>query len=433
VSDEGLLESSGEMIETRSKRITCNPLPTIGEDELRLLISLLSSDNMLEGKEAEAFEKMLSRYLGAKHCVSFGRGRVALYAILKAIGIGAKDEVILPAYTCFVVPNAVHFCESRPVYVDIDPLTFNIDVEKVKEKMTPQTKAIIPHHLFGQPADMKPLCELAEKAGVPVVEDCAQSLGAAYNGRKVGTIGDVAFFSFDYSKCITTGQGGMAVTNSCEIAEKLRAIRDGFPFPPKTYVYSTVLTLIRGTYLLEPSSSLTRTLIGEIVHKYVTVASDFRYFIHEKAQSTMPSSHAFCMPNALAKIGVFQLQRLNSFNEERREIARRYNELLEGLGVSAVQEIPNIDHVFLRYALSTKSGQEFRRFLRHYQIVPGNWFDYVVHPYPVQRETLGYQAGSCPVAENAATTVVNIPNHPKMNDEDVEHVGRILRLYYRRT
>lgn len=422
-----------ELNEMRSKRITCNPLPTVGEDDLRLLVSLLSSDNMVEGKEIEVFEKMIGKYLGVKHCVSFGRGRVALYAILKALNVGSNDEVILPAYTCFVVPNAVRFSEARPVYVDIDPSTFNIDAEKVSEKVTAHTKVIVPHHLFGQPADIMQLRELANDAGVLVVEDCAQSLGALCNGRKTGTIGDAAFFSFDFSKNITTGQGGVAVTDSLATAEKLREIRDGFPYPPKSYVYSTILALIRGTYLLEPSSSLTRALIGEIVHKYVTVASDFRYFVREKSQSTMPGTHLFCLPNALAKIGILQLQRLNCFNQRRKEIAREYNEFLSELGVPSTPENPNVEPVFLRYALSIKNSFEFSKFLQCYQIVLGNWFDYVVHPYSAQREALGYRAGTCPNAENASKTVVNIPNHPKMKDEDVEHVKKALRLYYRAT
>jgi len=421
-----------DLKEFHAKRITCNPLPTIREDDLRLLVSLLSHGNLLEGKEIEAFEKMFGKYLGIKHCLSFGRGRVALYAILKALGVGPGDEVIIPAYTCFVVPNAVHFAGARPVYVDIELSTFNMDIEKVKDKITPNTKVIVPHHLFGQPLDMKPLSELAEDAGLFVVEDCAQALGAKYEGKKVGTIGDGAFFSFDFSKNITTGQGGMAVTNSSSLAEKLREIQNSFPFPSKTYVYSKGLALIRGTYLLEPSASLTRALIGEILSKYVTVTSDFRYITREKSQSTMSDAHLFCLANSLAKIGVFQLRRVDYFNERRVEIAKQYNELLLELGFSPVHVIPNVDHVFLRYALRAKSSREFGKLFKRHQIVLGNWFDYVVHPYSAQRKILGYKAGACPNAEAATQTVVNIPNHPKMSDEDVDHVMDTLRRYYPR-
>ncbi len=416
----------------RSKRITCNPLPTIGENELRLLVSLLSSENLLEGKDVETFESMFCRYLGVKHCVSFGRGRIALYAILKALGVGAGDEVVLPSYTCFVVPNAVHFSGAEPVYVDIDPLTFNMDIQGLRDKITPRTKVVVPHHLFGQPLDLKPVLELAQEANFHVVEDCAQALGATYNGRKVGTFGDAAFFSFDFSKNITTGQGGVAVTNSSTVAQKLREIRDSFPFPSKAYVYSMILALIRGTYLLEPSASLTRALIGELVNKYVTVAQDFRYITREKSLSKGDDSQFFCLPNALAKVGTYQLRKVDDLNQRRKAIAGQYNELLSELRVPRVHVIPNAEHEFLRYSLRSRAGGELKSFLRRYQIVSGNWFDYVIHPNPVQREALGYIPGACPNAEAAAQSVANIPNHPKMSNEDADYVMSVLRLYYSR-
>lgn len=424
--------SPDEVFESRSKRITCNPLPTIGEDELRLLVSLLSSGSLLDGKEIEIFERMFSRYLGAKYCISFGRGRVALYSLLRALGVGSDDEVILPAYTCFVVPKAVYNTKARPVYVDIDPLTFNMDVERAKERITPHTRAIVPHHLFGHPVDMKPLLELAEHEGIAVIEDCAQALGAIYDNRKVGTSSDASFFSFDFSKNITTGQGGMAVTNSLEIAEKLREIRDAYPPPPKTYVYSIILAFIRGTYLLEPFTSLTRALVGEILNTSASVASNFRYILREKSLSKMPHPNLFCLPNALAKIGVFQLQRIDDFNKRRVEIAERYNELLTAIGVPPVYVIPNASHVFLRYPLTVKRSEECRKFFQRSQVITGDWFNYVVHPQDLQREMLGYKMGSCPNAEVASRTIVNIPNHPKMNEEDVEYVKKTMQLYYSR-
>lgn len=421
--------SSKDLVRSRSKRITCNPLPTVGEDELRLLVSLLSSDNLLDGKDIEVFERLFSRYLGARYCVSFGRGRVALYSILKALGVGSGDEVILPAYTCFVVPKAVYNTGARPVYADINLQTFNVDVEGVKEKITPSTKVIVPHHLFGHPVDMKPFRELAQDSGLVVIEDCAQALGATYDGKKVGTASEASFFSFDFSKNITTGQGGMAATDSSDTADKLKEIRDGFPFPPKTYVYSMILALIRGTYLLEPSASLTRALVGEIVNKSTSVASNFRYLIREKSLSKPTQPSLFWLANSLAKIGAFQLQRVDSFNKRRMEIAQEYNDLMVELGEPPVHVITKASHVFLRYALKAKNNEEFCRFLEHFNVVPGDWFNYVVHPYAPEREALGYKMGSCPNAETAAKTVVNIPNHPKMGAEDVEYVKKTLQLY----
>jgi dTDP-4-amino-4,6-dideoxygalactose transaminase len=194
-----------------------------------------------------------------------------------------------------------------------------------------------------------------------------------------------------------------------------------------------ILALIRGAYLMEPSTSLTRALVGEMVNKSTNAAANFRYLIREKSLSKPTHPNLFCLANPLANIGVFQLQRVDTYNKRRIEIAEQYNALLSEHGKSPVQAISGASHVFLRYALRVNSNEECHRFLEHFNVVPGDWFDYVVHPYAPQREALGYKPGSCPNSETATKTIVNIPNHPKMNSEDVTYVKKILQLYYRQT
>ncbi|MEK9149797.1 MAG: DegT/DnrJ/EryC1/StrS family aminotransferase, partial [Candidatus Desantisbacteria bacterium] len=167
----------------------------------------------------EKYEDTYKRYLGVSYASSFWKGRVALYAILKALGIGEGDEVLVEGFTCVVVPNAVIFAGAKPVYVPPDPKTYNMDISQIESKITSKTKAIIVQHTFGLPSDMDSTLDIAKRHNLRVIEDCAPALGADYKGRKVGTFGDAAFFSSQWSKVISTGLGGVAVTNDPEIGE----------------------------------------------------------------------------------------------------------------------------------------------------------------------------------------------------------------------
>ena len=179
----------------------------------------------IEGKEDEAFEKAFAQYCGAKYCIGCGNGLDALTLILKASGIGAGDEVILPANTFVATALAVSYAGATPVLVDPDPETFNIDPGKIEEKITKATRAIIAVHLYGQPADMNPICEIAARHGLQVFEDAAQAHGARYKGRRVGTLGKAAGFSFYPGKNLgALGDAGCVVTNDAALAKKVREL-----------------------------------------------------------------------------------------------------------------------------------------------------------------------------------------------------------------
>ena len=179
----------------------------------------------IEGKEDAAFEKAFAEYCGVDYCIGCGNGLDALTLILKASGIGAGDEVILPANTFIATALAVSYAGATPVLVDPDPVTFNIDPAKIEEKITPATKAILPVHLYGQPADMDPICEIAQRHGLQVFEDAAQAQGARYKGRRVGTLGAAAGFSFYPGKNLgALGDAGCVVTNDAALAQKIREL-----------------------------------------------------------------------------------------------------------------------------------------------------------------------------------------------------------------
>ena len=179
-----------------------------------------------------SYEDSFAAAAGCAHAYSFASGRMGLYAILEALGVTDGDEVVIPAFTCVVVPNAILYRGAVPVYVDIDPRAFNIDVAKAEAAITSKTKALYAQHTFGNICDVEALRSLAKKHGLYLIEDSAHALGLEYNGRKVGSLGDVSFFSTDHSKYISTGLGGMVTTNDSRLAAKIAEIQLKSPFMP---------------------------------------------------------------------------------------------------------------------------------------------------------------------------------------------------------
>ncbi|HEC89506.1 MAG TPA: DegT/DnrJ/EryC1/StrS family aminotransferase, partial [Thermoplasmatales archaeon] len=200
--------------------------PLLGEEEKKAVVDVLNSGMLASGPKVEEFEKRFAEFVGVKYAVATTSGTTALHLALLSLSVGTGDEVIIPSFSFIATANSVLFCNAKPVFCDVNPKTFNIDVEKIESLITDKTKAIMPVHLYGQPADMKPILEIAEKHDLYVIGDAAQAHGAEYDGRRVGSFGDVECFSFYPTKNMTTGEGGMITTNIEEIAERARSIRN---------------------------------------------------------------------------------------------------------------------------------------------------------------------------------------------------------------
>lgn len=199
--------------------------PDIGKDEIQAVMETMKSGWVTQGKKVEEFEKAFANYCGAKYGVATNSGTAALHLTLASLGIGQGDEVITTPLSCVATTNPIIYLNAKPIFVDVEPNTLNIDVRLVEKQITPETKAILPVHLFGHPVDLDPLNEIAEKHNIPIIEDAAQAHGAKYKGKKVGSLGHASCFSFYADKLITTVEGGMALTNNEEIAEKMRLLR----------------------------------------------------------------------------------------------------------------------------------------------------------------------------------------------------------------
>ncbi len=200
--------------------------PLIGEEEKTAVMNVLNSGMLASGPKTEEFEKRFAEYIGVKHAMATTSGTTALHLGLLALGVTKGDEVILPDFSFIATANVILFCDATPIFCDVDPKTFNIDPQKLEKCITKKTKAIMPVHLYGQAADMKPIQEIAQKHSIHIIGDACQAHGAAYDGHMVGSFGDLECFSFYPTKNMTTGEGGMVTTNNQELADLVISLRN---------------------------------------------------------------------------------------------------------------------------------------------------------------------------------------------------------------
>lgn len=276
--------------------------PQIGEEELVEIKKVLDSKHLVQGNKVNEFENLIKEYLNVRHAVAVSSGTAALHLSLLALGIERGDEVIVPDFTFPATANVVELVGAITKFVDIKLDSFCIDVEKIEENITPRTKAIIPVHEFGQSADMNKIVYLSQKYNIKIVEDAACALGAEYKGTKVGTIGDIGCFSFHPRKSITTGEGGVIVTNNDQLAEKIKILRN------------------HGIYYSN----------GKI--KFVAAGFNYR------------------ITDIQGAIGVVQMKKIDTINAERRKIVLKYNELLKNIsGVILPCEKQYGQHIWQTY------------------------------------------------------------------------------------
>lgn len=341
-------------------------------DEIRGAFErVFTSSWYIEGKEDEAFEQTFAEYCGVSHCVGCGNGLDALMLSLKALGVGAGDEVIVPSNTYIATALAVTYVGAAPVFVEPDIDTFLIDPALIEAKITDKTKAIMPVHLYGQACDMDPIMEIAKKHGLFVVEDCAQAHGATYKGRKVGSFGDAAGFSFYPGKNLgALGDAGAAVTNSKELADKIRAL---------------------GNY-----------------------GSDYKYHhIYQGNNSRLDEMQAAFLS---AKLPL-----LDKMNEERRRIAKMYSEGINNPKVITPVVREECVPVWHIYGVRCNERDALEKHLNDRGIGTNKHYPIPMHMQECYKE-LGIPEGALPVAEEISATELSLPMYYGMTDEQVRYV-----------
>ncbi|MBN2251523.1 MAG: DegT/DnrJ/EryC1/StrS family aminotransferase [Candidatus Altiarchaeota archaeon] len=352
--------------------------PLIGAREKELVMEVLDSGVIAQGPKVGEFEERFAGYIGVKHAVAATSGTTALHLALMAHGIKAGDEVITTPFTFIASANSILHANARPVFADIKEETFNIDPEKVREKITAKTKALMPVHLYGNPCEMEELMEIAEEHDLAVIEDACQAHGAEVSGKKTGSF-STGTFSFYPTKNMTTGEGGMASTDDDETYEKLRMLRE---HGAKVRYYHDIL------------------------------------------------GYNYRMTDIAAAIGIAQLERLESFNESRIRNAKLLTEKLESVkGITTPKVGKNTRHVFHQYTIRVTDEypmgrDELANFLKDKGIGTG-----VHYPLPIHKQALyaglGY-VDSLPVSEKAALEVLSLPVHPSVSEEDIGYIAKTI-------
>ena len=355
--------------------------PLLGEEELENIIEAVKSGWISsKGKFISEFEEEFAGYCGVKYGVATSNGTTALHLALSALGIKERDEVIVPDLTFIATANAVIYCNAKPVFVGSHPDYWCIDPEKIEEKITPRTKAIIPVHLYGHPCDMDAIMDIAKDHDLYVIEDAAEAHGAEYKGEKIGSFGDISCFSFYGNKIITTGEGGMCLTNNEELADKMRILRDHGMNPKKRYWYDVI---------------------------------GFNYR----------------MTNMQAAVGVAQLKKLDKFIEKKRQIARWYEEGLKELAekemITLHPEMKWAKCVYWMYCILIEdkfemTRDELMKKLEEKEIETRPFF-YPMHTMPPYKTNEKFR-----VSKELARKGINLPSSVKLTLDDIFNVTQIL-------
>lgn len=347
---------------------------TIATEVSEAVLEVLSSGRYIGGPLVEELEQRLAAYINVSECVACNSGTDALYLALRAYNIGAGDEVITTPFTFVATCETISAVGAKPVFVDIDAATYNLDLQQVAAAITPNTKAIIPVHLFGQPVDMTALMELAKARNLLVIEDCAQSTGALWDNQKVGSIGNIGCFSFYPTKNLGgCGDGGAITVNDAEIAQKIRVLKD---------------------------------------HGQKT-----KYHYEEIGVNSR-------LDSIQAAILLIKLRYLDTWNTQRQKIASRYDEFLKHVpGIVIPQQLSGGAGVWNQYTISVLDGKRdlLQNRLKEMGVNTAIYYPRPLHLQPVY-QSLGYHPGQLPVAEQACNQVLSLPMFPELSQEQQEKV-----------
>lgn len=340
--------------------------PTIEQDDIRAISEVLNTWQIAQGPTVDKFEKELSEFIGVKGGVATNSGTSAIHLALLALDIKEGDEVIIPSYVCTALLNTINYVHAKPVIADINREDFNISVSDIEKKIDGKTKAIIIPHMFGLAADIEEILNF----GVPVIEDCAQSIGATYKGKKVGSFGVISIFSFYATKMLATGEGGMAVSNSDELLERMRDLRE----------------------------------------------YDFK--------SNYKVRYNYKMTDMQAALGISQLSKLPTFVDKRRRIARYYSEEFSNLGVILPTSKKHKEHIFYRYVVRTNKDTDIKKCFNGFKKKNVICDSPVYKPLHVY---LGLSKKDFINTEEIINSAISIPIYPSLTENEMNYVSSIVK------
>lgn len=396
-----------------------------GTNKLQEIIGTLKclySSVCVKGPDIDLYHRLLREKL-ATHCYSFASGRMGFYSILKSMNIQPNDEIIIPSFTCVVVPNAILYSGAKPVYCDISSYDFNIDINKLESLITPRTRIIYAQHTFGQMCNMEVIGKIALKYNLIVIEDAALALGAKFNGQWGGTIGDFGYFSTDRSKVINTGLGGIVTVNNHDYLKKFSDYYNTLPYLDEKLTRNIAKTFLLNIITLHPYFYW----IGKFINAVLTKFGFMTYLLDEKftrLESIQGYPYPAKLSNICARIGISQFQNIEENIKHRKRIAHYYNEILKIYPYEYIEDEKNI---FLRYSFLINNREYWEeRFSSKIDL--SIWFKTIASGKSENFGEIGYLSGSNTVSEHVCSHIFNLPTHQQIKPEKLRNLLIELKL-----
>ena len=354
---------------------------------------------------------------------TYYRGRVALYAILQGLGIGNGDQVVTQAFTCVAVPEAIMASGARPVYADIEQNGFNMDAGDFERQITPQTRAIVVQHTFGIPADMERIKHIADKANIPIIEDCCHTLVSMYKGKMVGSFGVGSFYSFEWGKPVVAGIGGSAIVNDSNLNKKIQSKYKDYRFPSTLKLMRIQLQYFGFKILYRPSLYWP---VRDMFHMLGSIgAAESNY--NPMQEDQVAGDFCLKMPKPLQRRMARKLSDLDVLTRHSRWVCNEYQSRIESNQVRHPEISSDCDTVFARYPLLANDKGMLLEQARKARVELADWYSTPIHP--LTGKDLGlvrYETGSCPNAEKRCKQVVTLPTHMAVKEKDVERIVAFL-------
>jgi len=375
----------------------------------------------VRGKDVERLENDLAIYLGVNQIRSFNEGRTALHVALQALDLNQGDEVLVPAYTCPIVFEVVMRLGLKPIFVDVNLETCNMDPELIQEAITAKTKAIIPVHLFGRPCEMNQISEICEKTNLHLIEDAAQALGATVGDRKVGTIGDLAVFSFGPGKSITGGAGGALAVNNPELSEPVSRIHAQLPNPSRKEVIHAAKNVLSMKIFSGRLYPLVKERVEQSIEEDDRMVIDNCIALQKEGKAPNSTIQLAKMPNLSAAVVLDQLSKIGQFNERRLANARMLTKLLVEAGGKVKLSIDD-----------SKSGNTYTRYVVRVDKIDRDRIVSKMQKHKIDAIRPYYYIGDllktlsnkkCPNAQELSDSLIALPNHPLITQSDIQRIS----------
>ncbi|MCX6738415.1 MAG: DegT/DnrJ/EryC1/StrS aminotransferase family protein [Candidatus Parcubacteria bacterium] len=405
--------------------------PNVQKDDFYIAFKLIFMPwKWKKGKDIVELEEKFKNYLGINFAYSFNSGRSSFLAILKSLELEKESEILIQGFTCNAAVNPIIWSGFKPIFVDIEKETLNMDPIDLEKKITSKSKVVLVQHTFGFPAKMDKILEICQKHNLILIEDCAHSLGAEYNNKKIGTFGRVSFFSFGRDKIISSVYGGMVVSNDSVLAEKIRKIQNEYKYPSRGWVIQQLLhPLLIGTLVIPLYNFFGLGKVLLIGFQKLRIIS--KAVVSTEKQGIMPKYFPRKMPNALAILALNQFKKLETFNNYRQEISDIYKRELEGAGFQLLKMDNNkTKNVYMRFPVicNNNDSDKILNFFRKQNIfLDDGWRKSVIVPIDTNIEKMKYIKSSCPMAEEISRKIINLPTHINISLEKAKEIVKILK------